>query len=139
MKYIFLLLYFVQTAVCVELNETNLAQCIVSLKIENKEMAFKIAMLESGNLKSGLAIKGNNLFGMRYNRRGFCSDTIYGYAFYKCWQLSVIDYFYWQKRYSRGYAKDLNYRKKLSRIKIKKEVLRILREKWHLENILIRK
>ena len=129
MRFLILLLLITYSLRSAELSEKNLAREIVKLKIENPEFVFKQAMLESGHLKSKLTTEGNNLFGMRWNKRGYCNGTLYGYASYPTWESSVMDYYYWQlKHHLLCYAKDGNYFKKINRIKIKSNILKILRK-----------
>ena len=106
----------------------NVANAIIDLKIKFPEQVFRQTIKESGwdrekiTYVSGLAIYGNNLFGMRKakQRKNYALKKTYaGYATYERWIFSVIDYFEWQKsvllkdneNYSsylrrRGYAKD---------------------------------
>lgn len=61
---------------------------------------LKLFKHESGDYKSKLTRIGNNLCGMRKpSRRVFLgeSNTLYGYAVYQNWQLSVVDFYLWWK------------------------------------------
>jgi hypothetical protein len=129
----FLILFFILTLSLesTELTQENLARVIVALKIENKELAFRQAMYESGNLKSMSCRKANNLFGMKWNKRGLCDGIKYGHASYPTWIHSVIDYYFWQKKYKiERYNRNKDYLKRVNKIKIKKEILKILNSEF---------
>jgi uncharacterized FlgJ-related protein len=127
MRFLILLIIMTVQLRSLELNDTNLARCIVALKIENKELAFKQAIYESGHLKSMSCRKANNIFGMKFNKRGLCNGIKYGHASYPTWTHSVIDYYFWQKRYKiKNYNKNKDYLKRVNRIKIKSNIKKIL-------------
>ena len=96
---------------CLELYTIITTYMFAPLTIENVQSAIeKIGIIrpnealihmcrESGNFKSELARKANNLCGMRKakKRQTFALPKIYkGYATYEFWIHSVIDYWIWQ-------------------------------------------
>lgn len=83
----------------IELNQENLAKIIVLLDIQYPLIVYKLIIHESGNLKSKLTIKGNNLTGMRLPKKRktlALNKKLYGYAVYPTWVHSVEDYKLWQ-------------------------------------------
>lgn len=84
----------------VELTHTSLAILLRRAQVQHPEVAFRQAILESGNLQSGLTRRGNNIFGMKKPRRRetyALKRTLYGgYATYAHWSYSVLDYKLWQ-------------------------------------------
>lgn len=145
----------------IELNQENLAKMIVLFEIQHPEMVYKQIILESGNLKSKLAVEGNNLCGMRLpkKRRTLAlKKKLYGYAVYPTWVHSVEDYKIWQgtdkikdyrsflkrrkysviTKYDSLSKKNVsvfneNYIKLLEKIKIPKHILEILNKKRKFE------
>lgn len=100
-------------------SEANLILALYELEIEEPEIVLNQAKLETGNFKSYLFKKSNNLFGFR---------NFNGYKVYKNWKCSVIAYKQWQsKKYKGGnyytflknigYAEDSLYIKKLKQFK----------------------
>ena len=107
-----------------ELTKENVLYIIKKCKIQFPEEVLKQSIHESGNFKSKLSVKGNNIFGMRKakQRETFALKKEYcNYATYSHWIYSIADYKLWQrnkkikyKKYSqyltsRGYAMDKNY------------------------------
>ena len=74
----------------------NIEFAISETNIQFKKETLELIKRESGNLKSKLAIKGNNIFGMRKSRRNLAIGTIYGYSKYKAWIYSLLEMKYWQ-------------------------------------------
>lgn len=87
--------------------------------------------IESGNYKSRIAKKNNNYFGMRHPtlRLSVSLGSKNGYARYRNWAYSILDYALWQRRYawnlteeeyltklSSVYAEDPNYTVKVKNI-----------------------
>jgi uncharacterized FlgJ-related protein len=83
------------------LTEQNVYNEILAQNIMFPEIVFKQCMVESGNLKSNIAIENNNLFGLRVYPN---SDTTYaiarnrGHLAFKDWRDSVKEYARLQKR-----------------------------------------
>lgn len=81
-----------------ELNENNVATAIMFYDIHNPDIVYKQALLESGKFKSKLATSGNNLFGLRVpgQRTTLATGKYKGYAKFKHWSHSVLEYKLWQ-------------------------------------------
>lgn len=91
--------------------------------IEHPHIVLAQMKLESGNYTSKLALENNNYFGMKQPRKRATTSVgeKNGYASYKSWVHSVLDYALWQKEYAREltenqyldslakYAEDKNY------------------------------
>lgn len=76
-----------------------------TLGVEHKVVVVAQMRLESGNFKSVLAEKCNNFFGMKHPTTRVnvsCGRSESGYATYKNWAWSVLDYALWQRRYASG-------------------------------------
>jgi hypothetical protein len=103
--------------------------------VSSPEIAFRQAVLETGNFTSELFFYGNNLFGMRLPRTRNTTATgeFQYHARYYHWFDSVLDYKLWQVFYARlsydlsnylefltiiRYATDQNYINKLQNIDI---------------------
>lgn len=73
--------------------------------------------LESGNYQSKLAKENNNYFGMRHpaQRLTVSVKSKNGYAHYRNWCYSVLDYALWQRRYAYNLSED-DYLTKLSNV-----------------------
>lgn len=100
--------------------------------VKHAEIVYAQAVLETGNFKSKGFKMCNNLFGMRVARSRPTSalGEKFGYAYFKDWRMSVIDYALFQSAYarkirtksgyyeylSRNYASDAGYINKLKKI-----------------------
>lgn len=98
--------------------------------IEHPHIVLAQMKLESANYTSKLALENNNYFGMKQPRKRATTSIgeKNGYASYKSWVHSVLDYALWQKEYARSlteveyldslttYAEDSNYRSKVQQI-----------------------
>lgn len=91
-----------------ELNEENLKAFIDQMHLQNKDIVFAQAILESGNFKSFICKNNNNLFGMKVaaSRPTTAIAEENNHAVYKDWQSSVIDYAMWQSSYARNLTKE---------------------------------
>jgi flagellum-specific peptidoglycan hydrolase FlgJ len=104
---------------------------IKKLKLKHPNIVFSQAILESGNFKSNIYTSNKNLFGMRKsgNRCTTAIGTNNGFAVYKNWRDSLLDYALFQSkncynmpkdRYldflNTRYSNDCNYNKKLALI-----------------------
>lgn len=78
------------------------------LNMEHPHIVFAQMRLESGNFKSDLAKENDNFFGMKYPRQRatVAQGVDRGYAYYRSWSYSVLDYAIWQRRYASGLAED---------------------------------
>lgn len=98
--------------------------------IEHPHIVLAQMKLESGNYTSKLALENNNYFGMKQPRKRATTSIgeKNGYASYKSWVHSVLDYALWQKEYAReltenqyldslsSYAEDKNYTFKIKKL-----------------------
>lgn len=122
------------------LTDKMLAFAIRDMEIQYPELVYRQVILESGNLKSKLAERQNNLFGMKMPRKRFtfaCDKGKHNYAKYESWAHSVADYKIYQgdriiKNYEsfltrRKYSETKDYIKRLSKIKISNDILEILK------------
>jgi uncharacterized FlgJ-related protein len=102
-----------------EFSRTNLMSYIKELDIKYPEIVMAQAILESGHFKSKLFKNNNNLFGFRQAKRRETTSigTKNGYAYYKSWRESVIDYQMYSKRY-------------LSHIKTEEEYIKYLNKHY---------
>lgn len=102
------------------------------LPVKYKLWTLSQVALESSYTKSGLTRTNANLVAMRVARRRATINNgeLYGYATYKNWAYSLLDFALWQNRYMNDldeqkyleklgqiYAEDTNYIKKLKIIK----------------------
>lgn len=98
--------------------------------MEHPHIVLAQMKIESGNYTSKLALGNNNYFGMKQPRKRATTSIgdKNGYASYKSWVHSVLDYALWQKEYARSlteveyldslttYAEDSSYRSKVEQI-----------------------
>ena len=82
----------------------KLKQLLIDLNVQNKDIVYSQAIVESGNFTSNLFKQNNNMFGMKEakQRPTLALGSESGYAYYKTWQDCVIDYALWQSAYGRG-------------------------------------
>ena len=97
------------------------------LNMEHPHIVFAQMRLESGNFKSDLAKNNDNFFGMKYPRQRatVAQGVDRGYAYYRSWSYSVLDYAIWQRRYASGLTED--------------EYLEMLSEKYAEDKAYVRK
>jgi flagellum-specific peptidoglycan hydrolase FlgJ len=76
------------------LNKTTLYKQIKTSGIKYSDIVYAQAILESGNLKSNLVKRNNNIFGMRkpLYRETTAYAKVRGYAAYSHWTCSITDY-----------------------------------------------
>lgn len=99
--------------------------------IQHAYIALAQMKIESGNYQSNIAKVNNNYFGMRHpaQRLTVSLGNKNGYARYRNWAYSILDYALWQRRYawnlteeeyltklSNTYAEDPNYITKVKNI-----------------------
>lgn len=89
-----------------EVTDSLAYDVMMLLNIQHPHIVMAQMKLESGNYNSKLAQENNNYFGMRhpYQRISVSLGDKNGYAKYRGWAYSILDYALWQKRY----AYDLN-------------------------------
>lgn len=85
-----------------ELNDENILAFMEFVGIEHPHIVLAQMKLESGHYKSKLAKENNNYFGMKHpSRRATTSlGSKNGFASYKNWVASVLDYALWQRTYA---------------------------------------
>lgn len=94
-------------------NDSLVVEFLNKIDIENKHIVYAQMRLESGNYNSVLCKTNNNYFGMKQPQ---CRATLSigeanGYAVYKSWTYSILDYWMWQKRYANGLTENEYYEK----------------------------
>lgn len=92
-----------------EVNENNALNLIDMLGIEHPKIVLAQMRLESGNFSSNLAKEHNNFFGMGHPRvraNVSCGANKSGYATYKHWGYSILDYGLWQKSQASGLSEE---------------------------------
>lgn len=114
-----------------EISAERVLTLLDTLNVEHPHIVFAQMRLESGNFKSDLAKNNDNFFGMKYPRQRatVAQGVDRGYAYYRSWSYSVLDYAIWQRRYASGlteeeylemlsekYAEDKAYVKKVKSI-----------------------
>ena len=83
--------------------EETLVDYVQSLGAEYPEVVVAQAIHETGVFTSKICRECNNLFGMKFNRRGFATGVCYGHARYASYSQSLADYIAWQRKYLRLY------------------------------------
>lgn len=116
-----------RTQVC----DSTALSLIVRLKIQHPHIALAQMKIESGNYSSNVSKEYNNYFGMRHpaQRLTVSLGNKNGYAHYRDWAYSILDYALWQRRYAYNlseeeylyklaqvYAEDTNYRNKVEKL-----------------------
>lgn len=78
------------------------------LGVEHKHIVYAQMLLESGHFGSRLAKTNHNYFGMKepYVRPTTSLGKKNGYASYKSWTWSVMDYALWQRNMAYGLSED---------------------------------
>ena len=91
-----------------EVNAERVLALLDTLNVEQPHIVFAQMRLESGNFKSDLAKNNNNFFGMKYPRQRatIAQSSDSGYAYYRSWSYSVLDYAIWQRRYASGLTEE---------------------------------
>lgn len=110
-----------------DINAERVLTLLDTLNVEHPHIVFAQMRLESGNFKSAPAKNNDNFFGMKYPRqRATVAQGIdRGYAYYRSWSYSVLDYAIWQRRYASGLTED--------------EYLEMLSEKYAEDKAYVRK
>lgn len=95
-----------------QVSENRALSLMNTLEIEHPHIVLAQMILESGNFKSPLSQSNNNFFGMGHPQQRVTTSLgkNNGYATYKNWALSVLDYGLWQRRYARGLTEDEYYK-----------------------------
>ena len=110
-----------------DINDEKVMLLLNALNVEHPHIVFAQMRLESGNFKSDLAKKNNNFFGMKHPRQRatVAQGVDRGYAYYRSWSYSVLDYAIWQRRYASGLTEE--------------EYLEMLSEKYAEDKAYVRK
>ena len=110
-----------------EINAERVMLLLNALNVEHSHVVFAQMRLESGNFKSDLAKNNDNFFGMKYPRQRatVAQGNDRGYAYYRSWSYSVLDYAIWQRRYASGLTEE--------------EYLEMLSEKYAEDKAYVRK
>lgn len=110
-----------------EINAERVLALLDTLNVEHPHIVFAQMRLESGNFKSDLAKNNDNFFGMKYPRQRatVAQGVDRGYAYYRSWSYSVLDYAIWQRRYASGLTEE--------------EYLEMLSEKYAEDKAYVRK
>jgi uncharacterized FlgJ-related protein len=98
-------------------SKENLIKKIKSLDIKYPHIVYAQAYIESGNFKSKLFKTNNNLFGMKEAkaRINLAMGSKRGYAYYKSWEDSVLDYAFYMAYKSKYLTSEDSYYSMLSK------------------------
>lgn len=96
-----------------ECNDVIAKEVLDSIGVQHPHIVYAQMRLESGNYKSMLSQSNNNYFGMKqpYKRPTVSIGETNGYATYKSWAYSILDYALWQRRYANNLTEDEYYEK----------------------------
>lgn len=72
------------------------------IEVQHPHIVLAQMKLESGHYQSKLAKENNNYFGMKHPRQRLTVSLgeKNGYAYFRSWAYSILDYALWQKRYA---------------------------------------
>lgn len=98
-------------------SKENLVKKIKSLDIKYPHIVYAQAYIESGNFKSKLFRTNNNLFGMKEakSRINLALGSRRGYAYYRNWEDSVLDYAFYMTYKSKYLNSEDSYYSMLSK------------------------
>ena len=115
----------------VPVNDSTAFGAMVEFEIQHPHIVLAQMKIESGNYESRLAKNNNNYFGMRQpaSRITVSLGSRNGYARYRNWAYSVLDYALWQRQFAwnlteeqylaklgKTYAEDPNYTSKVKKL-----------------------
>lgn len=115
----------------IEVNDSTAFWVMLEFEIQHPHVVLAQMKIESGNYESSIARSNNNYFGMRQpsSRLTVSLGSRNGYARYRSWAYSILDYALWQRQYAwnlteeqylaklgRTYAEDPNYVSKVKNI-----------------------
>lgn len=85
-----------------EVNDDLALLLMREMEVQHPQIVLAQMKLESGYYKSRLAKQNNNYFGMKHPRQRatMSMGEKNGYAHYRNWAYSILDYALWQKRYA---------------------------------------
>lgn len=100
-----------------EVSDSLALSLMKDLSMQHPHIVLAQMKLESGHYQSKLAKENNNYFGMRHpaQRLTVSVKSKNGYAHYRNWCYSVLDYALWQRRYAYNLSED-DYLTKLSNV-----------------------
>lgn len=100
-----------------EVSDSLALSLMDDLDIQHPNIVLSQMKLESGHYQSKLAKENNNYFGMRHpaQRLTVSVKSKNGYAHYRNWAYSILDYALWQRRYAYNLSED-DYLTKLSKV-----------------------
>ena len=86
---------------CGEISHDEVKMYLKQINIKFPEIVYAQTVLETGNYKSSICYENNNLCGMKIStkRPTVAIGSRNGYALYKTWQESIIDYALYQAYY----------------------------------------
>src|SRR5690606_40886433 len=100
--------------------QDSVKQFIKQMNLNHPDIVYAQAVLESGNFQSDLFKNNHNMFGMKepLSRNTVALGTKNGYAYYKNWQHSIIDYALYQSTYlmDKGHYRSLSRQSYLERL-----------------------
>ena len=115
----------------IQVDDATAFGVMVEFEIQHPHIVLAQMKIESGNYESRLAKNNNNYFGMRQptSRITVSLGSRNGYARYRNWAYSVLDYALWQRQYAwnlteeqyldklgKTYAEDPNYTSKVKKL-----------------------
>jgi hypothetical protein len=115
----------------IDVNDSTAFGVMLEFEIQHPHIVLAQMKIESGNYGSRIARNNNNYFGMRQpsSRLTVSLGSRNGYARYRSWVYSVLDYALWQRQYAwnlteeqylaklgRTYAEDPNYVSKVKKL-----------------------
>lgn len=115
----------------IEVNDSTAFGVMLEFEIQHPHIVLAQMKIESGNYGSSIARNNNNYFGMRQpsSRLTVSLGSRNGYARYRSWAYSILDYALWQRQYAwnlteeqylaklgRTYAEDPNYVSKVKKL-----------------------
>ena len=115
----------------IEVNDSTAFGVMIEFEIQHPHIVLAQMKIESGNYGSSIARNDNNYFGMRQpsSRLTVSLGSRNGYARYRSWAYSILDYALWQRQYAwnltedqylaklgRTYAEDPNYVSKVKKL-----------------------
>lgn len=115
----------------IEVNDSTAFGVMLEFEIQHPHIVLAQMKIESGNYESSIARNNNNYFGMRQpsSRLTVSLGSRNGYARYRSWAYSILDYALWQRQYAwnlteeqylaklgRIYAEDPNYVSKVKKL-----------------------
>lgn len=115
----------------IEVNDSTAFGVMIEFEIQHPHIVLAQMKIESGNYGSSIARNNNNYFGMRQpsSRLTVSLGSRNGYARYRSWAYSILDYALWQRQYAwnlteeqylaklgRTYAEDTNYVSKVKKL-----------------------